>query len=209
MAVEFATLLLHDRDVLLRANACCAVADLALVELRTEVEQLALSDPDWLVRADAVETLGEMGDRAALSVLYSVANDPDENVRAYTAISLGLLGTEDDEPWLAKWAGRESSERVRNEIHAARSRLGSGAGWDAFLNSFATGESERIIELLLTIVSDLLDRRTPECLLRDPTRLLLVLRTEAASGRALTAMRAGMLAERLERAIAEKPAGDS
>jgi|GEM_PF-6419101 len=208
LVLELTTLLLHDREMLLRAEACSTVADLKLIELRNEVEQMALVDSNWVVRAEAVETLGDMGDRAALPVLLSAADDPDENVRAYTAIASGLLGTLQDESWLEKWAGREPCERVRNEINAARARLGSDAGWKAFIGAFKVTDTEFVIELLLTIVGDLLERRTPGPLLSDPTSLLYVLRKEAASGRHTTANRARILAERLESLIS-KPVENS
>jgi len=52
----------------------------------------AVSDLDPEVRKEAVDTLGDFGDKRVLGVLtYVLLNDPDENVRKEAADELGDL----------------------------------------------------------------------------------------------------------------------
>lgn len=120
--VQVARPLFEAPDAFVRGEACHLIARLELHELADEIARLALADADAIVRADAVEALGDLGGSASVEVLHVAANDPDEDVRAYAALSIGLTGSDTDETWLSAWAAREPSDQVRAEVNAARAR---------------------------------------------------------------------------------------
>ena len=51
-----------------------------------------LHDPDWRIRCNAVENLGELGEDAPLESLLAALNDPHISVRRAALASLGKLG---------------------------------------------------------------------------------------------------------------------
>jgi len=87
------------RDIKITHNFCkyCGV-DLSEIEpigkdeISKQLAMTAVSDPDPEVRKEAVDTLGDFGDKRVLGVLtYVLLNDPDENVRKEAADELGDL----------------------------------------------------------------------------------------------------------------------
>ena len=114
---------------------CKAVS--AMVKISpARAEALALrnlSDPNPLLRWNAVYTLRELGSRtAAPQIAHRLATDPDEIVRWWAAFSLGSLGDESVIPILATAAeedpgadheGRTIREAALGSIEMIRSRL--------------------------------------------------------------------------------------
>ena len=86
-------------DIKITHNFCkyCGV-DLSEIEpigkdeISKQLAMTAVSDLDPEVRKEAVDTLGDFGDKRVLGVLtYVLLNDPDENVRKEAADELGDL----------------------------------------------------------------------------------------------------------------------
>lgn len=75
----------------------------------------AFDDIEELVRIEVAETLGIIGDKSALPVLWKKINDSSPLVRREVAIAIGLLGNSDD--------ARKLEEKLKNEKNAT-SKLG-------------------------------------------------------------------------------------
>src|SRR5207237_984481 len=92
-----------------------------------------LSDPEWFVRVNAIDTLRKLGSRAAAPLIARLlATDPDDLVRSWAAFSLGNLGDASVLPVLTTAAerdtgtdheGRPVRETALKSIEKIRSRL--------------------------------------------------------------------------------------
>lgn len=58
-----------------------------------EIQIELLKDPDWVVRREAVITLGEMGDERCVDPLVRALRDGDWQVREVTVEALGMVGS--------------------------------------------------------------------------------------------------------------------
>ncbi len=84
-------------------------------EISKQLAITAATDPDASVRKEAVDTLGNFGDKKVLGVLtYVLLNDPDETVRLEAADELGDLYHPYSLEALAK-ALKDQSPMVRKE----------------------------------------------------------------------------------------------
>ncbi|KKM24837.1 hypothetical protein LCGC14_1601120 [marine sediment metagenome] len=109
-------------DIKITHNFCkrCGV-DLSEIEpigkdeISKQLAITAVNDPDAGVRKEAVDTLGDFGEKNVLGVLtYVLLNDPDENVRKEAADELGDLHHPYSLDALAK-ALKDVSPMVRKE----------------------------------------------------------------------------------------------
>lgn len=114
---------------------CRAVAGMAKVSPeRAEAFALRfLNDPDPDVRVNAVDTLRELGSRAAVPLIARLlATDPDDLVRSWAALALGDLGDVSVLPVLTTAAEQDTGtdhegvpirETALGSIKMIRSRL--------------------------------------------------------------------------------------
>ena len=72
-----------------------------------------LTDSSNLVRLQAAEALGEIGDKGALSKLRALLRDKDPSVRRYVAEAIGRLGGVRDRTLLIKALKDEQSKSAR------------------------------------------------------------------------------------------------
>ncbi|HJT27272.1 MAG TPA: HEAT repeat domain-containing protein [Pyrinomonadaceae bacterium] len=83
-----------------------------------------LEDPNVLVRIEAAESLGAIGDRKALPALWRAINDRSPLVRSYVAGAIGAFGRASDIPELEQRLKKESSDTVKIGIYQALYELG-------------------------------------------------------------------------------------
>lgn len=67
---------LDDAESLVRSRAAAALGLLGYRSAAQKIGELLESDPDAVVRADAAETLGDIGDAGSLSALEAAVDDP-------------------------------------------------------------------------------------------------------------------------------------
>lgn len=149
--------LLADSDELVRSNAVGAIADLGYCAAREQVEWLLLHDPSPIVRADAAETLGALKDPLSVPALFLAQKDRETSVRAYAAISIGLLGSTADLTTLEAHFGSEPDCAVRAEMHGACIRLGGLHHLDQLMDLIDTCSEDAAWNALNT-VQDLVER---------------------------------------------------
>ena len=97
----------------------------ATVDGRPEVERLIanLKDNDWLVRREAAEALGKLGDKRAVTPLIACLTDADSSVRFNVVEALGKLGDKQAvEPLIA--CLKDEDERIRRAAAEALGKLG-------------------------------------------------------------------------------------
>jgi len=167
--------LLVDPEGLVRSGAVDSLGILGYKPARKSVESLLLNDPAPMVRASAAETLGDLGDPDAIESLKLSMQDPDETVRAYAANSLGLLGTSDLLRELQAYIKSESSLKVKAELLAAKYRLDAAEDINQLL-SLLENYDEHLVTVILNILADLIDRKTPIAIGIDAHRICEVLR---------------------------------
>ncbi|KKM75877.1 hypothetical protein LCGC14_1385830 [marine sediment metagenome] len=92
-----------------------AIEPIGKDEISKQLAITAVTDPDPEVRKEAVDTIGDFGDKKVLGVLtFVLLNDPDENVRKEAADELGDLHHPYSLNALAK-ALKDESPIVRKE----------------------------------------------------------------------------------------------
>jgi HEAT repeat protein len=84
----------------------------------------ALQDRSELVRVQAAESLGLIGDRTALRALWMALRDRSGLVRSYVASAIGDLGKKKDAGRLRRALARERSSRAKVGYYAALHKLG-------------------------------------------------------------------------------------
>jgi HEAT repeat protein len=166
--------LLVDPEGLVRSGAVDSLGILGYTPARKQVESLLLNDPAPMVRAAAAETLGDLSDRKAIESLKLSMQDPDETVRAYAANSLGLLGTPELLPQLQLYIESEECLKVKAELLAAKYRLGAAADINQFLNLLENAD-EDLATVMLNILADLIERKTPSTIAVDAGRICEIL----------------------------------
>ena len=117
----------RDEAPCVRCAAVDAIA--ALVDEPTSLLTKSLSDDDSSVRLAAVESLGELGDGAALSSVLRLLDDGDDTVRLAAAIAAASLGDGSGEPLLLAALEKTSSDAA--EICLSLGRIRSNSALDA------------------------------------------------------------------------------
>jgi HEAT repeat protein len=161
--------ILDDPDELIRVETIDALARLKYISAIEKIKQILHDDSDWLVRSSAAEALADLsisGDLEVLAHLEMALDDPAQAVRSYAAMSIGILGISTPE-FLEKLQVHISSEESLNtkaELLAARYRLGVQEDLLRFLELFSFAD-EHLTGILLNILEDLTERKTPESLI--------------------------------------------
>lgn len=157
---------LDDAESMVRSDAAKALDLLGYRPAAQRIGKLLENDPDAVVRADAAETLGNIGDAGSLSVLEAALDDPDEAVRGYTASSLGLLGGPRAKEILDRAYGREVARRVLVALAVARYRLGERSALADVPRYLRSGD-EDLATVTLNELEFLMDRDPPSFLRDD------------------------------------------
>jgi HEAT repeat protein len=161
--------MLADSEERVRADALDALGRLQYKPAIEEVLSALTKDPEWLVRvsaAEALANLAEVGDLKILEGLEQALSDPIEPVRAYAACTLGILGTPKIIPKLQNYFELEESLDTKAEILAAQYRLGKQNALYPLLELLENAD-ELLVEVILNILGDLADRKTPLILAED------------------------------------------
>lgn len=159
--------LLNDVEEIVRSSAADALGLLGYTPALLPVMEALQRDKAPLVRASAAETLGDLGDSRAVPALQiAVRHDPDDAVRGYAANALGLLGTPSLLPYLALCLQAEETLATRAELYGARYRLGAADDIRPLLDMLEM-DDETVVTLVLNVLGDLLERRTPDRLQAD------------------------------------------
>ena len=127
-------------------------------------------DEDPLVRASVAEVLGEFGEARALAAMFQALHDPDESVRAFAAISIGLLGTSELLPVLQAQLESEDTLRIKAELLTAGYRLGEKEHLQQLLDLLNNAD-ESLATTILNMLEDLASRTTPLTILSDGPRI--------------------------------------
>ncbi len=152
--------LLADADRMVRNQAVEVIGILRYGPAVTGIEHLLLQDEDWVVRASAAETLGDIADACALDSLEAALADEVEPVRAYAALAIGLIGEGNRLPALRRRLAVDKAPGVRSELLVSAMRLGDDAAFDDFL-VLADNIAEESIPGMTNAIEDLLSRKTP------------------------------------------------
>jgi HEAT repeat protein len=83
-----------------------------------------LKDPDELIRIEAAESIGAIGDQKALPSLWKVLHDRSPLVRSYVAAAIGELGNRADIKNLEREFQKERSDTVKVGYYHAIYSLG-------------------------------------------------------------------------------------
>lgn len=81
-----------DRDAEIRLRSLEALYPFSDTQEVVERVKHAISDPDELVRAAALELLGDWVETSSVQTIITCLNDEEWLVRAYAAIALGMIG---------------------------------------------------------------------------------------------------------------------
>jgi len=157
---------LDDVESFVRSDAAKAINLLGYRPAARRIEELLENDPDAVVRADAAETLGTIGDAGSLSALEAGLDAPDEAVRGYAASSLGLLGGPRAKEIVDRAHAREAAPRVRVGLAVARYRLGERSAMSDVPRFVRSGD-EDLATVTLNELEFLLDRDPPSYLPED------------------------------------------
>jgi HEAT repeat protein len=114
---------LRDRQWLVRFAAAMAAGKRKAAAVLPVLEQLADEDASKNVRVGAIYALQRLGNSKRMTQLATYLNDPDQEVRANSALVLGLLGDPSAAPLLHARRG-DVVARVKFELTAALARLG-------------------------------------------------------------------------------------
>jgi len=165
---------LDDAESLVRSHATAALGLLGYRPAAWTIGELLENDPDAIVRADAAETLGDIGDAGSPSALEAALDDPDEPVRGYAASSLGLLGGPRAKEILDRAYAREAAPRVRVGLAVARYRLGERSAL-AEVPRYVRSGDEDLATVTLNELEFLLDRDPPSSLRDDMEQIRITL----------------------------------
>ncbi len=164
--------LIDDEDDRVR-NEVVEALGLQLYPLALEpLKRILRSDPYWVVRASAAESLGNYGDQSVLADLEQVLQDEDEEsiVQAYAAASIGLLADAAFRPRLERYVDVDAPIDVQSDVLAALYRLGGKERLEALLQLLQSADEDDVPSTLNTI-KDLTERKYPPTLLADAPRI--------------------------------------
>jgi len=83
--------LLESTSPVVRRNAVARLSRVRNKDVILKLKELLQNDPDFGVRAQAAEALGNLRDRSATSALIKALGDENRNVRATAIVALGYL----------------------------------------------------------------------------------------------------------------------
>ncbi len=115
--------LLRDPDWWVRFAAAVALGDDRDPKAVAALARAADGDREWQVRMQAVRSLGQIGSRQAVHALARPLRDPDESVRAATAMTLGDVGGVDAVSLLAEALHAETRDFPRSVMQGALRKL--------------------------------------------------------------------------------------
>jgi len=84
-------LLLESTSSVVRRNAVARLSQVRNADVILKLKTLLQNDPDFSVRSQAAEALGNLRDRSATSALVKALGDENRNVRAAAIVALGYL----------------------------------------------------------------------------------------------------------------------
>ncbi len=166
--------MLNDPEIIVRSEAIESLGALCYFPAVEPIKILLGNDPDPLIRASAAEALGDIGDKGALPVLEQSVCESDEAVRAYSANSIGLLGSAQNLSKLAENLEAENSLRVKAELLGARYRLGASEDIESLLNLLDKAD-EPLATPILNLLIDLIERKQPPTIKQDKLRIQKIL----------------------------------
>jgi HEAT repeat protein len=128
-----------DRSAVRRlAAAACSRLGLDALE---PLSELADSDPDEGVRAEAIEVLGLLGEAASATVLAARADSSMRVVEAATT-ALGEIGDPTAVPWLIETSANHENALVREAAIAALGSIGDQRSLPTLLEAVRTGKPQ-------------------------------------------------------------------
>lgn len=115
---------LSDRDSEVRWSATSSLGTLLIGRRSPRQLIRMLEDPNTLVRIEAAESLGAIGDRKALPALWRGMNDRSPLVRSYVAAAIGAFGRKKDITELEHRSTHEKSDAAKVGMYQALYELG-------------------------------------------------------------------------------------
>lgn len=171
--------LLADEENVVRNEAVLALHLQPYPPALESLKQVLYHDPDWVVRASAAEALGNYQHEDLVSALEQVLRNEEEEqeVRAYAALSLGLVADPAFRPQLDAFiTGSISCLSLQSEILAASYRLGGQEHLSSLLDLLHTSD-KNVVPLVLNAIQDLTERKYPPTLLTDAPYIRKALNT--------------------------------
>lgn len=156
---------LNDPDELIRCDLLDSLAQFKYEPAMEEVIVLLHSDPSYLVRASAAETLEDIAEvknpNALKALKQSLKNDSHESVRTYSASALGVLGGSEELDTIEEYIKEEDSIKVRAKLFAAGCRLGNKSLVENLL-SILKEEDEEIVFFAINTIKYLIEELPPQ-----------------------------------------------
>jgi len=115
---------LSDRDSEVRWSATSSLGTLLIGSRSPRRLIQMLEDPNVLVRIEAAEAMGAIGDRKTLPALRRAMNDHSPLVRSYVAAAIGAFGRQKNIPELEQRLKNEKSDTAKVGIYQALYQLG-------------------------------------------------------------------------------------
>lgn len=115
---------LDDRDSEVRWSAISSLGTLLIGSRSPRQLIQMLKDPNVLVRIEAAEAMGAIGDHKVLPALRRAMDDRSPLVRSYVAGAIGAFGREKDIPELERRLKNEKSDTAKVGIYQALYELG-------------------------------------------------------------------------------------
>jgi HEAT repeat protein len=106
-----------------RRHAATALGRIRAGAPKAKLQEMATTDPAWMVRAAAAEALGNIVDRKSVPVLVRCLSDAHPHVRAYACIALGKIGDPAALRALERAMLSDEVGTVRDRAKAAQRRI--------------------------------------------------------------------------------------
>ncbi|MDJ1185178.1 phycobilisome degradation protein NblB [Roseofilum casamattae] len=134
--------LANDPEIDVKAAAADSLGALQLVEAYPQLAEAYHGTEEWLLQMSIVATLGELGDRRALTLLETALASPTELVRTSAVSALGELGLSEGVALLLPLV-EDSDWQVRHRLAQALQALG-GDEVQAALEKLASDAVEAV-----------------------------------------------------------------